>query len=140
MRHNRGIIPPEKDGGKMITKKTIYLGLNDQKTKTQLINTLEAYKIINNLIANDFSNVFNEVDVILGPTTPEVAFKIGTKNPDPIAMYLADIYTVLANLVAIPGLSIPVAKDAQGLPIGIQLMSDKFEEGKLMAFAKEIGF
>jgi len=84
--------------------------------------------------------IFKDYDFILMPTAPSVAFKIGEKTDDPIAMYLADIYTVLANLVAIPGLSIPVAKDEQGLPIGIQLMADKLEDGKLMAFAKEIGY
>jgi aspartyl-tRNA(Asn)/glutamyl-tRNA(Gln) amidotransferase subunit A len=95
---------------------------------------------VRRILKEQIRAIFKDYDFILMPTAPSVAFKIGEKTDDPIAMYLADIYTVLANLVAIPGLSIPVAKDAQGLPIGIQLMSDKFEEGKLMAFAKEIGF
>jgi aspartyl-tRNA(Asn)/glutamyl-tRNA(Gln) amidotransferase subunit A len=72
------------------------------------------------------------------PTAPSVAFKLGEKTADPVEMYLADIYTVLANLIGIPAISLPLAKNRAGLPIGVQLMADKFEEGKLLAFSKEL--
>jgi aspartyl-tRNA(Asn)/glutamyl-tRNA(Gln) amidotransferase subunit A len=74
------------------------------------------------------------------PTAPSVAFKIGEKSNDPIEMYLADIYTVLANLVGIPAISLPVAQDKEGLPIGMQLMAGPFDDGKLLSFSKQIGY
>ncbi len=72
------------------------------------------------------------------PTAPSVAFKFGEKTANPVEMYLADIYTVLANLTGIPAVSLPLAKDKSGLPIGIQLLADKFEEGKLLAFSAKL--
>ncbi|HEY0261445.1 MAG TPA: amidase family protein, partial [Chitinophagales bacterium] len=95
---------------------------------------------VRRILHDQIRKILAEYDFILMPTAPSVAFKIGEKTSDPVEMYLADIYTVLANLVAIPAISLPVAKDAQGLPIGIQLMSDKFTEGKLLAFSKSLGF
>lgn len=95
---------------------------------------------VRRMLVEQIETIFKEYDFILMPTTPSVAFKIGEKSDDPLAMYLADIYTVLANLVGTPSISLPVAKDAAGLPIGMQLMSAKFEEGKLLAFSKELGY
>jgi aspartyl-tRNA(Asn)/glutamyl-tRNA(Gln) amidotransferase subunit A len=90
-------------------------------------------------LSEQISGIFQQYDFILMPTAPSVAFKFGEKTSDPTQMYLADIYTVLANLVGTPAISLPLAKDAEGLPIGIQLMAEKFEDGKLMAFAGTMG-
>jgi len=87
---------------------------------------------VRRLIKNDFDKAFEEVDIILTPTSPTTAFKIGEKSNDPLEMYLSDIYTTSANLMGIPGISIPVAKDSEGLPIGLQLLANKFQEQKLL--------
>ena len=71
-------------------------------------------------------------------TSPTVAFKFGEKTDNPVEMYLADIYTVLANLTGIPAISLPLAKDKNGLPIGVQLLADKFQESKLLAFSEKM--
>ncbi len=76
--------------------------------------------------------VFSEFDFILMPTSPSVAFKIGEKSDDPIAMYLADIYTVFANLTGIPGISLPLFKHSNGMPFGVQLMAKQFNELSLL--------
>ena len=81
---------------------------------------------------NSFVKAFEEVDIILTPTSPTTAFKIGEKSNDPLEMYLSDIYTTSANLMGIPGISIPVANDPEGLPIGLQLLANKFQEQKLL--------
>ena len=87
-------------------------------------------------LSEQISEIFKSYDFILMPTAPSVAFKFGEKTSDPTEMYLADIYTVLANLVGTPAISLPLAKNPEGLPIGIQLMAEKFEDGKLFAFSK----
>ena len=76
--------------------------------------------------------IFNDFDAILMPTVPGTAFKIGEKTKDPIAMYLADIYTVFANLVGIPGISIPIFSHTNGMPFGLQVMSNRFSELSLL--------
>ncbi|SDI43206.1 Asp-tRNA(Asn)/Glu-tRNA(Gln) amidotransferase subunit GatA [Pseudomonas abietaniphila] len=96
---------------------------------------LQAQKI-RRLIKNDFMNAFTEVDVILGPTTPNPAWKIGAKNADPIAEYLEDFYTITANLAGLPGLSMP-AGFADGLPVGVQLLAPYFQEGRLLNVAHQ---
>ncbi len=87
------------------------------------------------LIKRDFEKAFEEVDVILGPTSPVLPFKIGEKSDDPLAMYLADVYTVSINLAGVPAISIPCGKSAKGLPIGMQLIGAPFEEKKLLEIA-----
>jgi aspartyl-tRNA(Asn)/glutamyl-tRNA(Gln) amidotransferase subunit A len=87
---------------------------------------------VRRLLKSDFDKAFSEVDVILTPTSPTVAFKLGEKADDPLQMYLSDIYTVSANLAGIPGMNIPVAKNSEGLPIGLQLMASQFNEAKLL--------
>jgi aspartyl-tRNA(Asn)/glutamyl-tRNA(Gln) amidotransferase subunit A len=82
--------------------------------------------------------VFNEFDFILMPTSPSVAFKIGEKTDDPIAMYLADIYTVFANLTGIPGISLPLFKHSNGMPFGIQLMAKEFNELSLLQASQQL--
>ncbi|MWV15562.1 Asp-tRNA(Asn)/Glu-tRNA(Gln) amidotransferase subunit GatA [Pseudomonas sp. L-22-4S-12] len=96
---------------------------------------LKAQKI-RRLIKNDFVAAFNDVDVILGPTTPNLAWKIGAKNNDPVAEYLEDIYTITANLAGIPGLSMP-AGFVDGLPVGVQLLAPYFQEGRLLNVAHQ---
>jgi aspartyl-tRNA(Asn)/glutamyl-tRNA(Gln) amidotransferase subunit A len=83
------------------------------------------------LINNDFMRAFGEVDLLLGPTTPTVAFPLGDKTSDPITMYLNDIYTIGANLAGLPAMSIP-AGFAGGLPVGVQLIGPHFGEAKLL--------
>jgi aspartyl-tRNA(Asn)/glutamyl-tRNA(Gln) amidotransferase subunit A len=96
---------------------------------------LQAQKI-RRLIKNDFMSAFAEVDVILGPTTPNPAWKIGAKNNDPISAYLEDFYTITANLAGLPGLSMP-AGFADGLPVGVQLLAPYFQEGRLLNVAHQ---
>ncbi|MDF3863239.1 Asp-tRNA(Asn)/Glu-tRNA(Gln) amidotransferase subunit GatA [Pseudomonas denitrificans (nom. rej.)] len=96
---------------------------------------LKAQKI-RRLIKNDFTNAFTEVDVILGPTTPNPAWKLGEKNNDPVAQYLEDIYTITANLAGIPGLSMP-AGFVDGLPVGVQLLAPYFQESRLLNVAHQ---
>ena len=82
--------------------------------------------------------VFSEFDFILMPTSPTVAFKIGEKTDDPIAMYLADIYTVFANLTGIPGISLPLFKHSNGMPFGLQLMAKQFNELSLLQASQQL--
>ncbi len=96
---------------------------------------LKAQKI-RRLIKNDFVAAFHDVDVILGPTTPNLAWKLGEKNNDPVAAYLEDIYTITANLAGIPGLSMP-AGFVDGLPVGVQLLGNYFQEGRLLNVAHQ---
>lgn len=93
---------------------------------------------VRTLIRQDFEKALEEVDVILGPTSPCLPFKIGEKSDDPLSMYLADIYTVSLNLAGLPGISIPCGKSASGLPIGVQLIGSAFEEEKLFAVSSLI--
>ncbi|NBP68622.1 MAG: Asp-tRNA(Asn)/Glu-tRNA(Gln) amidotransferase GatCAB subunit A, partial [Cytophagia bacterium] len=89
---------------------------------------------VRRLIREQTKALFEKYDVLLMPTTPSTAFPIGKNTTDPMAMYLADIYSVHANVAGIPGISVPCGMDHQGLPIGLQVLADDFEEGKLMAF------
>lgn len=93
---------------------------------------------VRRLIAQKTLEVLSNYDFILCPAAPTPPFKIGEVNNDPIAMYLGDIFTVQANLVGIPAIAFPVGTTADGLPIGMQLMAGKFEEGKLMSFAQQL--
>ena len=86
------------------------------------------------LVANDFSEAFKAVDVILSPTTPGTSFKAGEKSDDPIEMYLQDIFTIPANLAGLPGISIPCGENS-GLPLGMQLVGNSLQEDKLLQFA-----
>lgn len=86
---------------------------------------------IRQLIRQDFVDAFKQVDVILGPTTPDTAFKIGEKADDPVSMYLSDIYTISVNLAGLPGISAP-AGFVNNLPVGMQLIGNDFSEAKLL--------
>ncbi|CAH9019430.1 Asp-tRNA(Asn)/Glu-tRNA(Gln) amidotransferase subunit GatA [Candidatus Nitrosacidococcus sp. I8] len=94
---------------------------------------LKAQKL-RHLISNDFKEAFNQVDVIISPTSPSPAFKLGEKVADPVAMYLADIYTIGANLAGLPAISIP-AGISHELPVGLQIIGNYFEESKLLNMA-----
>ncbi|MGN1148728.1 MAG: amidase family protein, partial [Lachnospiraceae bacterium] len=87
------------------------------------------------LIKKAFDEAFKKYDVILGPVAPTTAPKLGSSLADPIKMYLGDIYTISINLAGLPGMSIPCGKDASGLPIGMQLIGDCFQEKKLIQTA-----
>ena len=96
---------------------------------------LRAQKV-RSLIARDFAEAFGKVDLILTPTTPSPAFKLGEKTADPLQMYLADIYTVTGSLAGVPGMSVPCGKTAEGLPIGLQIFGPHFGEGKVLRLAR----
>jgi aspartyl-tRNA(Asn)/glutamyl-tRNA(Gln) amidotransferase subunit A len=87
------------------------------------------------LIAQDFERAFQSCDVIMGPTSPTTAFKIGEKSDDPVAMYLSDIYTISVNLAGLPGMSIPAGFAPDGLPVGLQLVGRYFDEARLLNVA-----
>ncbi len=89
---------------------------------------------IRRLISNDFVAAFKKVDVIMGPTSPGVAFKLGEKSDDPVSMYLSDIYTIAVNLAGLPGMSVP-AGQVNGLPVGLQLVGNYWAEAKLLNIA-----
>ncbi len=86
------------------------------------------------LIRDDFNEAFKQVDVIMGPTSPTTAFRLGEKVDDPVTMYLNDIYTIATNLAGLPGLSLPVAP-VDGLPVGLQIIGNYFAESKLLNVA-----
>jgi aspartyl-tRNA(Asn)/glutamyl-tRNA(Gln) amidotransferase subunit A len=96
---------------------------------------LKALKV-RNLIRRDFSRVFETADCILMPVSPTTAFRLGEKTADPLQMYLADIYTIAANLAGIPGISVPCGFDEKNLPIGLQILSGPFTEDKLLRIAR----
>ena len=78
------------------------------------------------------------MDVLLGPTSPEAAFRAGAKTADPLTMYLSDIYTVSVSLAGIPGISIPAGLNSAGLPLAVQLLAGVFQEDKLLRVARMI--
>jgi aspartyl-tRNA(Asn)/glutamyl-tRNA(Gln) amidotransferase subunit A len=90
---------------------------------------------VRTLLTRDFEEAFKKVDVIVGPTSPTPAFKLGEKVDDPLAMYLADIYTVTANLAGIPGISIPAGSSKEKLPIGMQVFGKHFDEATILRVA-----
>ena len=88
------------------------------------------------LVANDFTEAFKSVDLILSPTTPDTSFKAGEKSNDPIEMYLQDIFTIPANLAGLPGISFPCGNH-EGLPLGVQLVGDSLKEAQLFQAAHQ---
>ncbi len=95
---------------------------------------IQAQKV-RRIIADEFQQAFAECDVIAGPVTTSVAFGFGEKAADPVAMYLSDLYTIPGSLAGIPGMSIPCGFGAKGRPVGLQLMTNYFEEAKLLGIA-----
>ena len=120
-------------------------GFGDEVKRRILIGTYvlshgyyDAYYLqaqrIRRLIARDFEAAFRDCDVILGPTSPTTAFKLGEKAADPVQMYLSDIYTIAVNLAGLPGMSIPCGF-AENLPVGLQLIGNYFSESRLLGIA-----
>src|SRR5450631_94180 len=95
---------------------------------------LKAQKV-RTLLTRDFDEAFRKVDVIVTPTSPTAAFRLGEKSNDPLAMYLADIYTVTADLAGIPGISVPCGETKEKLPIGLQILGKHFDEGGILRLA-----
>lgn len=99
---------------------------------------------VRSLIIEDFKKAFERLDVIICPTSPTVAFKLGEKTDNPLAMYLSDVFTITANLAGIPGISLPCGQDARHLPVGLQMLAKPFDEATLLqlsyAFEKAGGF
>ncbi|CAN5162710.1 Asp-tRNA(Asn)/Glu-tRNA(Gln) amidotransferase subunit GatA [soil metagenome] len=121
-------------------------GFGDEPKRRILIGTYvlshgyyDAYYLkalkVRRLIADEFQQSFQSCDVIAGPVTTSVAFGFGEKAADPVAMYLADLYTIPANLTGVPALSIPCGFGREGRPVGLQLMTNHFEEAKLLGIA-----
>ena len=92
---------------------------------------------VRRLIARDFAEVFKRCDVIMGPTSPTTAFRVGEKMGDPVQMYLNDIYTIPANLAGLPGLSIPCGFDGKDLPVGLQMIGNYFGEARMLGIAHQ---
>jgi aspartyl-tRNA(Asn)/glutamyl-tRNA(Gln) amidotransferase subunit A len=95
---------------------------------------LKAQKV-RTLLTRDFEEAFRKVDAIVTPTSPTAAFRLGEKSNDPLAMYLADIYTVTADLAGIPGISIPCGETKEKLPIGLQILGKHFDEATILRVA-----
>jgi aspartyl-tRNA(Asn)/glutamyl-tRNA(Gln) amidotransferase subunit A len=95
---------------------------------------LKASKV-RTLLIQDFQKAFASVDTILMPITPTLAFRVGEKTSDPLAMYLTDVFTVSANLAGIPALSIPAGYSAENLPVAVQLLGNHFQEKTLLNVA-----
>ncbi len=91
---------------------------------------------IRQLISDDFKKAFAEVDLIMGPTTPEPAFNLGEKGNDPVSMYLSDIYTIAVNLAGLPGMSVPAGM-VNGRPAGLQIIGNYFDEARLLNVAHQ---
>lgn len=91
---------------------------------------------LRHLISDDFRQAFEQVDVIMGPTAPSVAFRLGEKSEDPVSMYLSDIYTIAVNLAGLPGMSVP-AGFVNGMPVGLQLIGNYFDEARLLNVAHQ---
>lgn len=117
-------------------------GFGDEVKRRILIGTYvlsagyyDAYYLkaqqIRHLIADDFKVAFKQCDMIMGPTVPSTAFKIGEKTGDPVSMYLQDIYTIATNLAGLPGMSIP-AGFSHGLPVGLQIIGNYFDEARML--------
>jgi aspartyl-tRNA(Asn)/glutamyl-tRNA(Gln) amidotransferase subunit A len=93
---------------------------------------------VRQILLDKIKHIFQQVDAILLPVSPTTAFKIGEKNNDPVAMFLADIYTVFANLTGIPAISIPLFQHSNGMPFGIQLMASHANELTLLSLSKKL--
>jgi len=96
---------------------------------------LRAQKV-RSLVARDFADAFQKVDVIVTPTAPTPAFKLGEKSADPLQMYLADIYTVTGSLAGVPGISVPCGETKAGLPVGLQIFGRHFDEARVLQVAR----
>ena len=87
---------------------------------------------VRTLVRKEFDKAFEKYDVLLTPTSPTVAFEIGTRSSNPLEMYLADICTVSINIAGLPGISVPCGVDSNGMPVGMQLIGNRFDEEKIL--------
>jgi aspartyl-tRNA(Asn)/glutamyl-tRNA(Gln) amidotransferase subunit A len=97
---------------------------------------LKALKV-RTLMLKDFQKAFDQVDIVLSPASPTVAFKIGEKTGDPLSMYLSDIFTITQALAGIPAISVPCGKNSENMPVGMQLMANHFQESLLLNVANQ---
>lgn len=129
-------------------KKSRSEGFGDEVTRRIMIGTYvlshgyyDAYYLkaqkIRRLIAEDFQKAFAQCDIIAGPVSPTVAWKIGEKSDDPVASYLADIYTLSSSLAGLPGMSVPAGFGEHGMPVGLQLIGNYFKEAQLLGAAHQ---
>ena len=129
-------------------KKSRSEGFGDEATRRIMIGTYvlshgyyDAYYLkaqkIRRLIAEDFQKAFTKCDIIAGPVSPTVAWKLGEKSDDPVANYLADIYTLSSSLAGRPGMSVPAGFGAHGMPVGLQLIGNYFKEAQLLGTAHQ---
>ncbi|WP_341922027.1 Asp-tRNA(Asn)/Glu-tRNA(Gln) amidotransferase subunit GatA [Polaromonas sp. YR568] len=129
-------------------KKSRSEGFGDEVTRRIMIGTYvlshgyyDAYYLkaqkIRRLIAEDFQKAFAQCDIIAGPVSPTVAWKIGEKSDDPVANYLADIYTLSSSLAGLPGMSVPAGFGEGGMPVGLQLIGNYFKEAQLLGTAHQ---
>lgn len=129
-------------------KKSRSEGFGDEVTRRIMIGTYvlshgyyDAYYLkaqkIRRLIAEDFQKAFAQCDIIAGPVSPTVAWKIGEKSDDPVANYLADIYTLSSSLAGLPGMSVPAGFGAHNMPVGLQLIGNYFKEAQLLGAAHQ---
>ena len=127
-------------------KKSRSEGFGDEVTRRIMIGTYvlshgyyDAYYLkaqkIRRLIAEDFQKAFAQCDIIAGPVSPTVAWKIGERSDDPLSSYLADIYTLSSSLAGLPGMSVPAGFGAHGMPVGLQLFGNYFKEAQLLSTA-----
>jgi aspartyl-tRNA(Asn)/glutamyl-tRNA(Gln) amidotransferase subunit A len=144
-----GFRAPEVETLAQMYRKTRDLGFGAEVKRRILLGTYvlsagyyDAYykkaQQVRRLLAQDFLTAFGEVDAIVTPTTPTPAFKIGEKSDDPLAMYLADIYTVTASLAGICGASVPCGVSMDGLPIGIQILGKHFDEATVLRVSQTV--
>ena len=129
-------------------KKSRSEGFGDEATRRIMIGTyvlshgyFDAYYLkaqkIRRLIAQDFQKAFTQCDIIAGPVSPTVAWKIGENKADPVANYLADVYTLSSSLAGLPGMSVPAGLGESGMPVGLQLIGNYFKEAQLLGAAHQ---
>jgi aspartyl-tRNA(Asn)/glutamyl-tRNA(Gln) amidotransferase subunit A len=144
-----GLRAPQSDTLAGMYRRTRDLGFGAEVKRRILLGTYvlshgyyDAYykkaQQVRRLLTEDFLAAFREVDAILTPTAPTPAFKIGEKSDDPVAMYLADIYTVTASLAGICGVSVPCGKSRAGLPIGMQILGRHFDEAAIFRVGQAV--
>jgi aspartyl-tRNA(Asn)/glutamyl-tRNA(Gln) amidotransferase subunit A len=135
-RHRSLLVESREEGFGPEVKRRIMLGTYALSSGYYDAYYLRAMKV-RTLLRRDFAEAFERCDVICSPVTPSPAFRIGEKIDDPLAMYLADIYTISVNLAGIPSVSVPCGFSREGLPIGMQLMGPALAEDRLLAVAHQ---
>ncbi len=142
-----GLRSPHTEDVQTLYKKTRSEGFGKEVQRRILLGTFvlsasyyDAYytkaQKVRRLIRDKTKEVFKTHDFILMPAAPTTAFTLGEHSDDPVEMYLADLYSVQANVAGVPGISVPCGTDDKGMPIGLQLIADDFEEAELFRFSK----